>query len=134
MRKPSHELSDFYHAYLKKRLRPETALEFAADFLLDLINAFGDRLDDTTPLKSEWRQFAPFEFVLQLNELLGRYKNQGLNSLDEAERSMLHDNNVLLGALVRSALTSHPDSFPDEEHFQIPQITADDLEYLVHHS
>ena len=131
MRKVKQEVRQLYDTYAKKKLRPETALEFASDFLLDLVNALGDKLDADTPLKDGWRQFAPFEFLLALNKILGRFKESGRKSLAEFESALLVDNNLMIGSLIRSALTSHPDSFPGEEHFQIPSDVADDLNDLV---
>ncbi|HEY9870959.1 MAG TPA: hypothetical protein V6D08_17470 [Candidatus Obscuribacterales bacterium] len=123
----NRQVRDLYKAYEHKPLKPETALEIVSDFVLDLINVFGDRLDEKTPLHDNWRQFAPFEFILGLNEVLRKYKEQGHEALDETERAMLADHGVLLGSLIRAALTSHPDAFPDEEHFQIPDVVAKEL-------
>lgn len=124
----SREVRDLYNAYLHKQLRPETALEITANFILDLINVFGERLDEATPLQDGWRQFAPFEFILYLNSLLARYKLSGDEStLEDDERILFHDSHILLAALLRSALTSHPDSFPDEDHYQIPDPVAQEL-------
>ena len=123
----NRELRDLYRAYEHKKLAPETALEIAGDFVLDLINVFGDCLDAATPLKEGWRQFAPFEFIFGLNSVLAKYKQSGYDALDDAERSMLADHAVLVGSLVRAALISHPDAFPDENHFQIPDMVASDL-------
>lgn len=131
MSEQDREVRDLYRAYEHKTLKPETALELVSDFVLDLINVFGDELNDKTALKEGWRRFAPFEFILELNALLGRYKDGGYETLDEGERAMLADHGVLFGALVRSALTSHPDAFPDEEHFQIPDAVATRLLVLT---
>jgi len=57
----NREIRDLYMAYARRKLKPESALEIASDFVLDLINAFGDTLDGQTPLKDGWRMFAPFE-------------------------------------------------------------------------
>lgn len=131
MRKVKTEVKQLFDAYSKKKLRPETALEFASNFVLDLVNSLGDRLDDNTPIKDGWRQFAPFEFLLALNKILARFKEKGRNNLAEFESALLVDNNLMIGSLVRSALVSHPDSFPGEEHFQIPADVAEDLNQLV---
>lgn len=121
------QLRDLYKAYEHKALKPETALEIASDFVLDLINVFGDKLGEKDPLKEGWKRFAPFEFIVGLNNILNKYKQQGYEALDEPERAMLADHGVLLGSLLRSALTAHPDAFPDEEHFQIPDAVANEL-------
>lgn len=127
----NRELRNLYKAYEHKPLRPETALEIASDFLLDLINVFGDNLDDKTPLKEGWKRFAPFEFILGLNETLGKYKEHGYEGLDDTERRLLADHGILLGSLVRSGLSAHPDAFADEEHFQIPDAVAKELIILT---
>jgi len=123
----NRQVRDLYRAYDKKALKPETALELVADFVLDLINVFGDTLDDATPLKPGWRQFAPFEFILDLNKILERYKQSGHSALEPEERAFFADHGVLLGALVRAALKAHPDAFPDEEHFQVPDAVAKEM-------
>lgn len=130
----NRQVRDLYQAYAKRPAKPELALEVASDFMLDLINVFGDQLSDDTPLKSDWTQFAPFEFILGLNDMLGKYKASGYESLSESERSTLHDNHLLLGSLINAALTSHPDTFPDEEHYQIPNAVAKELRLLVEFS
>jgi hypothetical protein len=94
---------------------------------LDLINVFGDTLDDTTGVTKGWRTFEPFEFLQALNNLLAKLKDKGYDALDDTEKRLLVDPDVLLGALIRASLQSHPDSFPDEEHFQIPDMVAHDL-------
>lgn len=123
----NRQLRDLYHSYEHKPLKPETALELASDFVLDLINVFGDNLTDETPLKEGWRQFAPFEFILELNNILARYKESGHSALEPSERALFADHGVLLGTLFRAALKAHPDSFPDEDHFQIPEAVAQEL-------
>ncbi len=131
MRKVKTEVKQLFDTYSKKKLRPETALEFASNFVLDLVNSLGDRLDANTPIKDGWRQFAPFEFLLALNKILARYKEKGRNNLAEFESALLVDNNLMIGSLIRSALVSHPDAFPGEDHFQIPADVAEDLNQLV---
>lgn len=129
-KKPSREVKDLYNAYIRKPLRPESALEISSDFVLDLINVFGDRLDAETPLKEGWSRFAPFEFILYLNSVLVRYKAlgpDGYDELDESEKTLLHDNGVLLESLVRSPIESHADAFPQEEHYQLPQDVINQL-------
>lgn len=121
------ELVNLYRTYENKPVHPETSLEIAADFTLDLINVFGESLDGENPLKENWRSFAPFEFILALNNVLAKFKQGGFDGLDENERTLLSDHGVLLGSLIRAALQTHPDSFPDEEHFQIPDKVAHDL-------
>ncbi|MBI4533746.1 MAG: hypothetical protein HY711_07340 [Candidatus Melainabacteria bacterium] len=123
----NREIRDLYKAYESKVLKPETVLDIACDFVLDLINVFGDNLTESVPLKEGWRQFAPFEFILGLNNTLVKFKESGYDALDETELALLADPGVLLGSLVRSALTSHPDSFPDEDHYQIPDVVAAQL-------
>ncbi len=123
----NREVKNLYHAYYIKSFKPETVLEIASDFVLDLINVFGDNLDQSTPLKPNWKQFAPFEFILELNNILAKYKQSGHAALDANERSLLSSPSVLLGSLVSAALKSHPDSFPNEEHFQIPDAVAREL-------
>jgi hypothetical protein len=123
----NRQARDLYKAYEKKPLRPETALALAGEFVLDLINMMGDVLTKESPLKSNWQTFAPFEFLLQLNETLKKYKEGGEQALSATERPMLHQHKALIGGLIRSALKSHPDSFPDEEHFQIPHNVAEEL-------
>ena len=123
----NRQLRDFYKAYRHKPLRPETALELSSDFVLDLINVFGEQLSEAMPLKPDWQNFAPFEFLLSLNETLGRYKETGYDALSDDERKMMHDHDALLGSLIKAALTNHPDSFPDEEHFQSPHAVAREL-------
>lgn len=120
----NREVRDLYRAYESKPLKPETALEIASDFVLDLINVFGEPLNEKTPLKEGWQQFVPFEFLLGLNTTLANYKESGYEALDDTERAMLADHGVLLGALVRAALATHPDTFPGEEHYQIPDAVA----------
>ena len=126
----NRQVRDLYISYQKKPLKPETALELVSDFVLDLINTFGDNLDDETPLKESWQQFAPFEFILGLNTILERYKQSGYTALDPSERAFFSDHGVLIGTLVREALKSHPDAFPDEEHYQIPAAVAKELMVL----
>ncbi len=123
----NRQVRDFYKAYCHKPLKPETALELCSDFVLDLINVFGEPLSEESPLKADWQNFAPFEFILSLNETLGRYKQSGYEGLSEPDRAMMHDHSVLFGNLIKAALSSHPDSFPDEEHFQIPHAVAREL-------
>jgi len=127
----NREVRNLYKAYEHKPLKPETALEIASDFVLDLINVFGDNLDEKTPLKEGWKKFAPFEFILGLNETLRKYKEQGYDGLEDSERAMLADHGILLGTLMRSALNAHPDAFADEEHFQIPNAVAKELIVLT---
>jgi len=127
----NREVRNLYKAYEHKPLKPETALEIVSDFVLDLINVFGDNLDEKTPLKEGWKQFAPFEFILELNETLRKYKEQGYEGLEDAERSLLADHGVLLGSLMRSGLHAHPDAFADEDHFQIPKAVANELIILT---
>ena len=127
----NREIRDLYHAYAKRPLKPETALEISSDFVLDLINAFGDTLSLDNPLKEGWRQFAPFEFILALNTSLGKYKEKGHAALDEGERKATADHSALLGGMVRAALAAHPDAFPDEEHFQLPEHVAEQLLILT---
>lgn len=123
----NRQVRDFYRAYEKKHLHPETALQLASDFALDLINAMGDELTESTPLQKDWQVFAPFEFLLELNNTLKKFKESGLHALSSDERDRLSHNRALLGALVRAALKSHPDAFPGEEHFQIPHAVAREL-------
>jgi len=130
----NRQVRDIYQAYAKCPAKPEFALEVAGDFLLDLINVFGDQLSAELPLKSEWTQFAPFEFVLGLNEILAKYKQSGYEALNTTEREMMHDNHVLLGSLIKAALTNHPDAFPGEEHYQIPNAVAKELRVLAEFS
>jgi hypothetical protein len=131
MKKVNLELKALYNTYLRKHLSPETSLEIASEFVLDLINVFGDNLEAGTAPKDGWRQFAPFEFILELNNMLARYKEKGLDGLEDVERSLLVDNSLLLGSLSRAALAGHPDTFPGEEHYQIPQAVADDLDHFA---
>jgi hypothetical protein len=123
----NHEVRDLYLAYEKKHVKPELALEIASDFTLDLINSMGDELSDEVPLKENWRPFAPFEFLLELNSTLQTFKESGESHLKESDRKILHKTKALLGALIRAALDTHPDSYPGEEHYQIPHPVAHEL-------
>jgi hypothetical protein len=123
----NRQVRDLYRAYEKKHLKPETALETASEFVLDLINGMGDELNQTTPLMENWQPFAPFEFLLSLNETLKKYKEVGVQHLSASERQLVTNSKAMLGALVRSALSSHPDSYPGEDHFQIPHAVAREL-------
>src|SRR5262249_32574953 len=118
---------DLYRAYEKKHLHPENALQIVSDFVLDLINELGDNLSDSSPLKEGWQPFAPFEFMLELNNTLKKYKEVGIHGLSSNEQAMLSKFNILLGCMVKAALKSHPDAFPGEEHFQIPHAVAREL-------
>ena len=131
MKKINADLKELYSVYIHKHLCPESALEIASNFILDLINVFGEKLDATTPLKPDWKPFAPFEFLLELNSILARYKEKGPDGLDDLEHSLLRDNSLLIGSLTRAALIAHPDAYSEEDHFQIPQAVADNLEFLV---
>jgi hypothetical protein len=133
MSKPSPELRNLFVTYLHRSLRPESALEYASSFVLDLINAFGDKLSDEQPLQAGWQEFSPFSFILQLNELLQRYKLKGFNSLDDVEKTILADTQVMLGALITSALSNHKTSDISDERFQIPTAVAADLDFLITH-
>jgi hypothetical protein len=130
----NRQVRDLFQAYAKRPAKPESALEVASDFMLDLINVFGDQLSSETPLKPDWSQFAPFEFILGLNDLLSKYKASGYDNLSASERSLLHDNHLLLGSLINAAMTNHPDTFPDEEHYQIPNTVAKELRLLAEFS
>ncbi len=130
----NREVEQLYRAYEAKPLRPEAALELASDFVLDLINIFGEPLNESTPLKKEWCQFVPFEFLLSLNNVLGRYKESGHNGLSEEERALLADHGVLFGSLLKASLNNHPDTIPGEEHYQIPAGVAEDLSRLCQSS
>src|SRR5579885_2398373 len=110
----NRQVRNLYKTYRGKALKPESALEICSDFVLDLINVFGDELTDENPLKPEWENFAPFEFLLGLNQMLGKYKSGGYDNLSDNERALLHDSDLLLGSLIKASLTTHPDSFPDE--------------------
>lgn len=123
----NRQVRDLYISYEKKALKPETALELCSDFVLDLINVFGDNIDENTPLKQGWMRFAPFEFILSLNNVLEKYKASGYAELEPYERTLFADHGVLLGTLIRQGLEAHPDSFPEEEHFQIPDAVAKEL-------
>ncbi|GEM_PF-2435907 len=123
----NRQVRDLYRSYASRPLKPETSLEVASDFVLDLINVFGDGLTAETPLKAGWRQFAPFEFLLELNNTLARYKERGYSALEPAERALFADPGVLLGTLIRAALKAHPDTFPEEDHYQIPDAVAKEL-------
>jgi len=123
----NRQVRDLYRAYEKKHLHPESALQIVGDFVLDLINEFGDKLDQSTPLNADWQVFAPFEFMLELNSTLKKYKDAGLHGLSAGEQAMLTKFNVLINSAVHAALKSHPDSFPGEEHFQIPHAVAREL-------
>jgi hypothetical protein len=123
----NRQVRDLYYSYDKKTLKPETALELVSDFVLDLINVFGDTLTEANPLKENWRQFAPFEYMLGLNKVLERYKESGYSALDPNERALFADHGLLFGTLIQSALKAHPDAFPDEDHFQIPDHIANEL-------
>ena len=126
----NRQVRDLYRAYEKKHLHPENALQIVGDFVLDLINEFGDKLSESSPLKENWQPFAPFEFMLELNSKLKKYKEVGLHGLSADEQHLLTKYNVLLGAAIDAALKSHPDSFPGEEHFQIPHAVARELQIL----
>jgi hypothetical protein len=123
----NRQVRDLYVAYKKKHLQPETALAIVSGFVLDLINEFGDQLNDATPVKEEWQPFAPFEFVLDLNNTLKEFKEVGLKGLKAEQQRLLTNSNALLGAAIRASLKSHPDSFPGEDHFQIPHAVAREL-------
>jgi hypothetical protein len=127
----NNEVRDLYLTYRNKKVIVHNTLEIVTDFVLDLINVFGDTLTTDNPLKDGWRTFAPFEYILSLNQLLAKLKDVGYYKLDDVEKELLADHSLLLGGLVRAALTNHPDSFPDEEHFQIPDAVATDLLQLA---
>lgn len=128
-RKPSKELRDLYSTYLKKRLRPENALEFATNFILDLINAFGDKVNPNEQIDPTSKEFAPQPFLLQLNQLLAKYKQTGPKSLDDIENTLLHDTHLLVATLITSSLTATTPS--GEEKLKLPIETAEDLRWLV---
>lgn len=127
----NNEVKDLYLTYRNKKVIVHNTLEIVTDFVLDLINVFGDNLTTDNPLKDGWTTFAPFEYILSLNQLLAKLKDLGYYKLDDVEKELLADHSLLLGGLIRSALTTHPDSFPDEEHFQIPDAVAHDLKQLA---
>lgn len=133
MRKPSQELRNLYTTYLKRRLRPETALEFASDFVLDLINAFGEKLETGASAAGGSKEFAPFGFLLQLNELLSRYKEKGARGLEDVENTLLHDTHLMVATLVRSSLNGGTAVDATQERYQLPEETAADLEWLIEH-
>lgn len=128
-RKPPKELRDLYTTYLKKRLRPENALEFASSFVLDLINAFGDKVSATDPIPADSKEFAPHSFLLQLNQLLAKFKEKGQRGLDDIENTILHDTHLMVATLITSSLNA---TTPDgEEKYRLPTETAEDLRWLV---
>lgn len=130
MRKPSKELKNLYSTYLDKRLRPQNALEFASNFILDLINAFGEKLEPKAPVTQGFSEFAPFHFLLLLNELLARYKEQGLNKLDDTEKTLLHDTHLMLATLVSRSLAGAK-SDDEQERYQLPDDIVADLKVLI---
>lgn len=123
----NRQVRDLYHSYLKRQLKPETSLEIVSDFVLDLINVFGETLTQEASVRENWSKFAPFEFILDLNKILERYKQSGYSALEPTERALFADHGVLIGTLIRAALKAHPDAYPDEEHFQIPSSVAKEL-------
>lgn len=130
---PEKAVKDLYKAYLHKILRPESALEISTKFVMDLINLHGEKLDSEHPMQPDWVQFAPFKFILSLNELLAKYKEageEGFNELSETERTILYDSHLLLSSLITAALLDEPDAYPNEERFQIPKLVADSLRKL----
>ena len=134
MRKPSRELKDLYDSYLKKSLRPQKALEFASNFIVDLTTTFGEKVSDDSPLRPDYKEFAPTHFTEQLNQLLEKHKAGGFNSLDNTEKMILQDTHVMLGALIRSATRSNGQELADGAvRYQIPNAVAEDLEYLSEH-
>jgi hypothetical protein len=139
MKKVSPEVRSFYSAYIKKRLRPETALEVASGFVLDLVNAFGESLPPGQTPKENWVSVRPERFLLELNALLARFKEAGgkipgYGALSDIEKSLCSDNSLLLGSLVEYALHNSDPPQPEEEQFQIPATVAADLETLAKES
>ena len=134
MRKPSRELRDLYETYIKKSLRPQKAVEFASNFTTDLGKNFGEVRNAETPLRPDYRELVPTQFLSQLNQLLDKHKQSGFNSLDNTEKMILQDTHVMLGALIRSSVRTGPHETVDgEERYQIPNTVAEDLEYLSEH-
>jgi len=135
MRKPSKDLRNLYTTYLNKRLRADNALEFASGFILDLINAFGEKLEGTSPVMSGYRQFTPVNFLLQLNDLLAKYKQTGTKGLEDIEKALLVDTHLMLGTLISSSLKiSGMPADSNHERYQIPEAIAADLEWLIEHA
>ena len=139
MGKVNPEVRKFYGAYLKKRLRPDTALEVGRGFVLDLINSFGEPLAaDATP-KDGWVLFRPAKFLQSLNAVLDKFNNAGgkipgYAALSDLEKSLTSDNSLLLGSLVEFSLSHSDPPAVDEERFQIPKAVADDLSTLARDS
>lgn len=135
MRKPSKDLRNLYTTYLNKRLRADNASDFATGFISDLINAFGEKLDGSSPVLAGYRQFAPVNFLLQLNNLLDKHKQTGTKGLEDIEKALLVDTHLMLGTLISSALKNSGAS-PESNHerYQIPDETAADLEWLIEHA
>lgn len=139
MGKVNQEVRKFYSAYLKKRLRPNTALDVARGFVADLINAFGEPLAaDATP-KDGWVLFRPAKFLLELNAVLEKFneaggKIPGYAALSDLEKSLCSDNSLLLGSLLEFSLNNSDQTAATEERFQIPEAVANDLAILARES
>lgn len=131
MRKPSKELRNLYTTYLKKRLRPQNALEFASNFILDLINAFGEKLEPDATVAAGSKEFAPFNFLLQLNDLLARYKETP-TELSDTEKTLLVDTQLMIATLVKSSMNAKTvPGHANQERYQLADETATDLEWLT---
>lgn len=136
MGKVNPEVRKFYGAYMKKRLRPDTALEVGSGFVLDLVNAFGEGLPVGSTPKENWVAFRPARFLLELNAVHSKFKNAGgripgYEAMSDIEKSLCSDNSLLLGSLLEYALHNSDPVGADEEQFQIPSAVADDLQQLA---
>lgn len=139
MKKVSPEVRSFYSAYMKKRLRPETALEVASGFVLDLVNSFGESLPVGSSPKENWVAFRPGKFLLELNAVHAKFtdaggKIPGYTALSDIEKSLCSDNSLLLGSLIEYGLHNSEPPRTNEEQFQIPATVAADLETLAKES
>ncbi len=135
MRKPSKDLRNLYTTYLNKRLRADNASEFATGFISNLINAYGEKLEGSSPVQAGHRQFAPVNILMQLNGLLEKHKQTGTKALEDIEKAILVDTHLMLGTLISSALkTSGGQPESNHERYQIPDQTAADLEWLIEHA
>lgn len=83
----NRQVRDLFVSYQRKSLKPETALELVSDFVLDLINVFGDTLDQGAAPKEKWRLFAPFEFILGSISYWNVINHPGTLALNQASGS-----------------------------------------------
>lgn len=136
MGKVNPEVRKFYGAYMKKRLRPDTALEVGTGFVLDLVNSFGEVLPVGSTAKENWVCFRPARFLMELNAVHAKFQNAGgripgYEALSDIEKSLCSDNSLLLGSLLEYALHNSDPVGAEESQYQIPSTVAEDLQQLA---